>query len=96
MPDEEIKLLFKSLGANMFEGRPNFETVLMSLIRETVKFRDKLKEETGEVLTVADARAALDALETHLRGGALPRGLTSEQRILARILIDRISLFEAQ
>lgn len=80
----------------MFEGRPNFEAVLMSLIRETVKFRDKLKEETGEVLTVADARAALDALETHLRGEALPRGLTSEQKILARILIDRISLFEAQ
>ncbi|MEW5993608.1 MAG: hypothetical protein AB1744_04340 [Candidatus Zixiibacteriota bacterium] len=65
------------------------------LISETVRFRDKLKGETGVVLTVADTRAALDALEAHLHGQPLPEELTDEQRALVQIWIDRLTTFKS-
>jgi hypothetical protein len=96
MSDEEYRLLIKALGGQMFEDNPNINTVLKNLITDTVHFRDKLKEETGEVLTVEDTRKALDALETHLKGEKFPEGLTPEQKALAQIFIDRIILFKLQ
>lgn len=96
MPDEEYRLLIKALGGQMFENNPNLNAVLRELITDTVHFRDKLKEETGQVLTVEDTRIALDALETHLNGEKFPQGLTPEQKALARIFIDRIILFKLQ
>ena len=70
--------------------------VINMLIRETVKFRNKLKEETGDILTVGDTRVALDALGTQLEGGKLPSEMTPEQRALTQIWIDRITLFGAE
>lgn len=64
------------------------------LITETVKFRDKLKEETGTILTVEDTRTALDALQNYLVAGKLPKNLSSEQKILAQIWIDRLTIFK--
>ena len=96
MPDDEYRLLIKALGGNMFEDNPNINTVLRNLITDTVHFRDKLKEETGQVLTVEDTRIALGALETHLKGEKFPEGLTPEQKALAQIFIDRIILFKLQ
>lgn len=96
MPDDDFKLLIKSLGGQMLQKKPDVNTVLSSLIKDTVQFRDKLKEETGQILTVEDARIALDALETHLRGEKFPRDLTPEQKALAQIYIDRVILFKLQ
>ena len=96
MPDEEYRLLIKALGGQMFEDNPNINTVLKNLITDTVHFRDKLKEETGQVLTVEDTRLALDALDTHLKGEKFPEGLTPEQKALAQIFIDRVILFKLQ
>ncbi|MEW6412348.1 MAG: hypothetical protein AB1483_07725 [Candidatus Zixiibacteriota bacterium] len=96
MPDDEFRLLIKSLGGQMFEGRPDAKGVMASLIKDTIQFRDKLKEETGQVLTVEDTRKALDALETHLSGDKFPKNLTPEQKALAQIFIDRVILFKVQ
>ncbi len=63
------------------------------LITETLKFRDKLKADTGQALTVTDTRAALDALEVYLKTNKLPDDLTPEQNALAQIWIDRLTIF---
>lgn len=96
MSDEEYRLLIKALGGQMFVDNPNINVVLKNLITDTVHFRDKLKEETGQILTVEDTRKALDALETHLNGEKFPEGLTPEQKALAQIFIDRVILFKLQ
>ena len=85
----------QSLGASMLENQTNPTGAVAMLISETVKFRDKLKDETGDILTVADTRAALDALESYLNGQSLPDNLTSEQKALAQIWIDRLTVFNS-
>ena len=90
MSDEEYRLLIKALGGQIFEDNENVNSVVKNLIQDTIHFRDKLKEETGQILTVEDTRKALDALETHLNGEKFPSDLTPEQKALAQIFIDRI------
>ena len=96
MPDDDHKLLIKSLGGYMFSDKPDMNKILASLIKDTIMFRDKLKEETGQSLTVEDTRMALDALETHLNGQKFPNNLSPEQKALAQIFIDRVVLFKLQ
>ena len=95
MRDDELKLLMQSLSASILENQTNPTGAVAMLISETVKFRDKLKEETGDILTVADTRAALDALENYLNGQPLPKELTPEQKVLAQIWIDRLTVFNS-
>jgi len=90
---EQLRLLMESMGVELLKGRQNVNRVLNLLSEETVKFRDKLKEETGEILTVGDTRSALQGLERHLEGKPLPRDLTPEQKALVRIWIDRLEVF---
>ncbi len=52
------------------------------LIDETLKYRDMLRDDTGEMLSVGDTRAALDALEDHLRDRAPTPDLTVVQQVL--------------
>jgi hypothetical protein len=94
MYDDELTLLMQSLGASVLEGQANPTGAVAMLISETVKFRDKLKEETGETLTVGDTRAALDALEDYLNGKPIPKELTAEQKALVQIWIDRLTVFK--
>ncbi len=61
------------------------------LIDETIKYRDELKAETGTVLTVADARLALDALEDHLRERPSQVQLTEPQGVLLKRWLDQIA-----
>ncbi len=94
--DNDYKLLIQALGGQILDQQADSNPALKALVDETLKFRDKLKEETGEVLTVDDTRVALEALEGHLQGKKFPRGLTPEQKALAHIFIDRIVLFKLQ
>ncbi len=96
MADEDLKLLFGSLGSHVTRDRADSKSVLSLLVRETVKFRDHLKEKTGQTLTVGDTRAALEGLDSHLNGEPFPKDLTPEQKALAQILIDTIILFKLQ
>ena len=93
MADDELKLIMNSLGLAVLEGQSNPTGTISILISETVRFRDKLKENTGDVLTVDDTRKALDALECHLNGKPLPEDMTSEQKTLTQIWIDRLTVF---
>lgn len=94
MSDDALYLLFQSLGAQVMEGRLDPTGTVSILMSETLKFRDKLKSETGVVLTVDDTRKALDGLDLLLHDKELPAALTSEQRMLAQIWFDRLTLFK--
>jgi len=94
MLEDELRLLMQSLGEQVLGSRADPTGSVAMLISETIKFRDKLKEETGEILTVGDTRAALDALETYLKGKPLPDDLTPEQKALVQIWIDRLTMFK--
>jgi len=93
MSDDKLRLLIQSLGASLFDDFESPTGTVAMLFSETIKFRDKLKEETGETLTVEDTQIALNALEKHLKGGLLPDSLTSEQKALTQIWIDRLTIF---
>ena len=66
--------------------------VLEELKAVTLEFRDRLKEETGESLTVEDTQAALDAFEMHARGITVPSDLTDLQRRLLNQFIHRVGI----
>lgn len=93
MDTQKINLLISSLGEQII-SESQAGDVLNMLIKETEKFRDKLKEERGVVLTVADTRIALEGLEKYLNGEKWEQNLTGEQAALLQIWIDRITLFQ--
>lgn len=96
MSDDAFSLLMQSLGEQMFARENDPTGVVAMLLSETLRFRDKLKNDAGIVLTVEDTRIALDALETYLSGQPLPKTLTSEQQSLAQIWIDRLTTFKSR
>ena len=92
MSNDEIQLLIKSLGEQIVIDN-NAGDILGKLIKETLRFRDKLLEENGLTLTVADTRMALEALEEFFQEREPSQKLTSEQASLLQIWIDKITLF---
>ncbi len=93
MSKDEIQLLIKSLGEQIATDN-NAGDILGMLTRETLKFRDKLFEDNGLKLTVADTRIALGALEAYLQERDPSQILTSEQAALLQIWIDKITIFD--
>lgn len=91
--DDTINLLLQAAGQDLAAGTPNPTGTLSVLMSETLKFRDKLKAETGYTLTVEDTRVALDALEARLHDSQQNRELTDEQSALVQIWFDRLTLF---
>jgi hypothetical protein len=92
MDTQKIHILLDALGGQMLDESKTHD-VLSMLVKETIKFRDKIKEERGVVLTVADTRQALDGLEKYLKGEDWNQNLTGEQAALLQIWIDRITIF---
>ena len=93
MYEENIRMLLDSLGGQVLESRQDSTATVAVLMTETIRFRDKLKSETGETLTVEDTQIAIDALEHYLINDILPDELTAEQRALAQIYVDRLTVF---
>lgn len=93
LTEEKLRLLVDTMTSALGDNVRAATKVTNMLIRETVKFRNKLKEETGEILTVGDTRVALEALGKHLDGGRMPKKLTPEQKALTQIWIDHLTLF---
>ena len=92
--DFEIELLFESIGGQASEDDPEADRVVKLLREETLKFRDKLKEDSGYVLTVGDVRAALDIIEAKLNNLPGTEEATDEQKELGLLLFDKLVLFE--
>ncbi len=93
--EEQLRLLIDSMCGQLGNRNNGSAQIVNTLIRETVKFRDKLKAETGEIMTVGDTRVALEALTEHLCGRKVANGMTPEQKALTQIWIDRLTLFRA-
>ena len=64
-------------------------TILNLLINETVAYRDRLKEETGKILTVEETGCALNALAAHLKGEP-PLRLNDVQQTLFELWLKRL------
>ena len=96
LTEEKLRLLVDSMSSYLGDDHQKSTQVTNMLIRETVKFRNKLREQTKEILTVGDTQVALGALGRHLEGRKLPQELTPEQKALAQIWIDHITLFGAE
>ena len=94
MSDDELKMVIQVLGSGLAEDEDEVNRIVQILVTETLKFRDKLKEDVGIILTVADTQAALGALDEALEGAPLAKELTSEQKALAQIYLDRLTLFK--
>jgi hypothetical protein len=94
LSEETLRLLMQSLGESILAKRTDPRGVVSVLISETTRFRDKLKAETGTVLTVGDTREALNGLEAFMNTGQIPPTLSSEQRSLTQIWIDRLTTFK--
>ena len=92
MSKDDIQLLIKSRGEQIVIDN-NAGDILGMLIKETLRFRDKLLEENGLTLTVADTRMALEALEGFFQEREPSQKLTSEQASLLQIWVDKITLF---
>ena len=92
MSKDDIQLLINSLGEQIVIDNKAGD-ILGMLTKETLRFRDKLLEENGQTLTVADTRLALEALEEFFQEREPSQKLTSEQASLLQIWIDKITLF---
>ena len=90
MNDEDLKLFLKALDRHALKGKAGSARTVSLLISETVGLRDQLKKQTGYVLTVADTRAALAALERRLSGEPMPDDLSPEQEALLWLWLDRL------
>ena len=77
MNEEELTKLFQPFT---FENRPT--PTLAILIYETVKLRDRLKTDTGRILTVEDTRVALAVLTEWLSGQISKETLSDDQQAL--------------
>ena len=72
----------------MSHGSSESAEVANMLVEQTRLFRDKLNKVTGQVLSVEDTRAAVEAFECWLSSKELPEGLTSRQEALLKHYID--------
>ena len=85
MQRDELKKFFARLG----EEASN--STLKMLMATTLSFRDKLKWERGEKLSVADVRLTLFALQEIMDGRQSPLGLRVAQRELLQIWVEALN-----
>ena len=91
--DDDIRLLLDALAGEMSDPKHDPRGTVAILIHETVRFRDKLKAEIGQILTVEDTRLAVEALQQYLQDKTFPADLTPVQHQLAQIYVDRLTVF---
>jgi len=91
MDRDDLDKYFEEILAN--EGYVSAESldVLKKLINLTLKFRDKLKAETGEILTVGETRRALDVYLKAIKQGRISKNLDSKIEALVRLWIKEIN-----
>ncbi len=83
--------LLRSTGAP-FTGDANALGTVAVLLTETLRHRDRLRQEKGYVLTVEDTRVALDTVANHLSGSCKAgQPLTPEQAMLVHIYLQRLT-----
>jgi hypothetical protein len=98
MTDDSLQQLLDALVERgvLPDSKANPAGVMAVLVSATVEFRDALKEDTGETLTVGDTRRALSGLEALLKGRALPDDLTDIQRRLVSVWYAKLTVLKGQ
>ncbi len=93
MTEHALRLLIQSACQGLLDNRADSRTAVNTIIRETLRFREKLSREIGHDLSLDDTRTALEALGQLLGGGRMPSDLSAEQRALTQIWVDHLTLF---
>jgi len=91
MPQDDLRRFFGELLFEQGEISSESMAVLGKLIRLTIDYRDKLKSETGEILTVQETKKATIAYVAALRDGVIPEGLDEKIRNLVRLWLKEIN-----
>ena len=65
--------------------------VLKKLINLTLRYRDKLKAETGEILTVGETRQAIDIYLKAIKQGQISTNLDDKIEFLVKLWFKEIN-----
>lgn len=90
MDEEDINRLFVQVASETAVLPYEVREVFSKLVATTLACRDRMKDETNTILTVADVRQALDLLLEALRTGKLPRSGTPFQKDLVKLWLDEL------
>lgn len=72
MNDEEVETLFQAVGGTMPNAAPEVRQVFSLLVSSTLRYRDRMKEQAGIIVTVEDVRVTLDSLVQVLHTRIVP------------------------
>ena len=90
MNEDKLKEIF---GEFLSDGQyipADALNLLGRLIRLTIEFRDRLKADTGEIVTVDDTIQALDAYKTACKTKNIPDGLNDKSQGLVSFWLENI------
>jgi hypothetical protein len=90
MEDKDIYILFSSVAEHPERHNESVLQVFSSLIKTTLKYRDRMLKSQGIVITVEDVRTALDWLIPCLKTGRLPEKGDKKCIDLLKLWLDEI------
>jgi hypothetical protein len=91
MNEDNLKRIFSEfLSDGKFIPADAIKT-MGQLIRLTLEFRDRLKADTGEIVTVDDTHQALNAYITANKTQSVPDGLNARSEGLLRLWLKEIN-----
>ena len=93
MDEGDINRLFVQVASESAVLPDEVREVFSKLVATTLAYRDRMKEETNTILTVADVRQALDLLVSAMQTGRLPRSGTPLQTDLVKLWLDELRLY---
>lgn len=90
MDDSDIKDLFNKVAEHFDGADEGAKGMFAMLVRTTLDYRDKLIHSTGDPLTVAETREALNAFMFVLRTQKFPANLGKRPHSLVMIWLEEL------
>lgn len=88
--DDDIRALFERVAAH-FDGADEGARAMFSmLVKTALRYRDLLEHASGQPLTVAETRAALDAFMLTLKTHQIPHGVEKRSRDLVILWLEEL------
>jgi hypothetical protein len=90
MEDKDIYILFSKVAEGPDRYDESVHKIFSSLIKTTLRYRDRMLKSQGIVITVEDVRTALDWLIPCLKTGRLPEKGDKKSMDLLKLWLDEI------
>ncbi len=91
MSSEELQDFFNSIFHKESDVSAEEKSVILKLIKITLKFRDNLVRNTGEILTVEETKMALLIYQNVLKTGKVPANIEKKIGQLIRLWLEQIN-----